>query len=1734
MIFKTTELTEVISSVTTDLASTLVEEWNAVYDKLQASTTDYGNYIDDRIENLEPFKTVKRGGWISTAFSRLTGQPFFFNREVYPKDYVEAGEASFARRNNMETVEPISISADIVKHGHFTVRQVYTDNGRYERKSRLEVEITLSTKELSFLSKDVLSAPANEVGEVFVERIVNEFWETDQINPVYDTSTPLVYKSKYSGPVVLKDGTLFYLYKNLKDTDKRAEYQRLVAEQGGKYLPNYLICIDVQNGVLFQTNSSGESVVIDLKGMNKPSEELVSKLFNSTCSQVISSGRAGSLFSTLNLSRLLSEEDLLFWSTNAETPLVATENLLPNLLKLKEVYEGHKHNVLPSTYLKCIGLIQLLLENAKTAKTTVAKVAAKREKFDAASTEDLPKVANLREDLVFLPHQAACLTKLDVAEATAILDVGTGGGKCLIGNTLVPSSLGILSLKEYWETSGKPLREGFKEHCFEVYSTEGYSECIATYTTKGKTIQIRFNDGSIVEGLPEHKLICYVNKEYVFKRLDEITKSDVLVKQLNTELYGSNLTLEVDTSDQSKRALTSFAKNNYRLPEKVTLDLAKLLGYLVAEGTFNCGISFTNHDPDIMLDFLSLRKRIFGVPFSTKNINKDTGVGSIVIDSFLTSLCGSGWSKDRVIPKCIRTAPKEYQCAFLSTLFEGDGSIYRESAVERWTLEYCSISRELIQQVKVLLENMGIHCEIQWKSVYTSHNPVEGDRKKRAYILYVSQPSIRRFNRLIGFVSSRKQNRLDECCDYIQNLKNNSQNTNYWVHGLYNKLPLQDAYTELVAEIDRLASTISYEVQFGKQKRICFYSFNTLNRVTNCGRLKSKTGITRYAVKRILHLIKNSPQEVKALIVSSKKCKELVRLLVDIKDKYFVKPVVIKHCGEKQVYDLSVPGPKSYLANGFMSHNTMMLIADALNILAKTGGKNPLIVVPNSIVGQWIGQIQFFTNNSVNAVPLTTETINNWGEEGLEELIASAPKNTIFLTTYSFLTNGAEDLGHDYKFPRVEWLLDRLDPTYVALDESHFCKNPEALRTKAVLKLKDIPYRRLATGTLISNTPNDLIGQIAFLDPKIVGDSEEFAARYGAYQDGRGRVLEWKPNAADLIRKDLRENSYYIVAREKDWAGSLPKITYNRELVKLTVNQQKMYKVIVEEVLSEIMDDPNLRQQWLDFINSGNDEESSMSAVLLGKLAKLEQFLTAPDRSEFIKYVSGEDAISPKLAKIDELIEDSISKGYKCIVAVHYKHSARHLLEHSKYKSVGIYYDASHRDNLSKFQNQDNIKVMFAVITSITEGVNLQMANRIVIADVDWTSGKLKQLIARIYRPHIKIEDGKVKNLNKGKTVYIDTVLAENSADTLKYLFQTYKKIFNSSVMENCPVEIPGRPTINDNTLTASFQELGGERTLGLDDQYNDWFNQGVEEMRGRNGDPVPVRLRKPLDVKLIDTPWVVGMPLSTEGDEISLTDFMEDNGLDLEDARNSKKELVGKFVKGEFGTGKITGVYKNSVRIKDADGETYTTPITKVVVVPERTKVDRKKVEEEAEQLTSDNAVELLIINYNDLPTLVADFEDPDNKELKKFKFHYQGPYKYFPIQNARQGLRKLDAIEKKYKIVGRAKIEEIIEDVQDSSYEYEVSDLKNFFKLKHVKAKPGTVKLYALIEDGAPYIVYDIATNPGVSIPGFKTAEGYFYRSANNNGELKTVLQQIIKSFKITNLKELKAMARELKIKL
>ncbi|QZE56039.1 hypothetical protein pEaSNUABM52_00181 [Erwinia phage pEp_SNUABM_52] len=217
-------------------------------------------------------------------------------------------------------------------------------------------------------------------------------------------------------------------------------------------------------------------------------------------------------------------------------------------------------------------------------------------------------------------------------------------------------------------------------------------------------------------------------------------------------------------------------------------------------------------------------------------------------------------------------------------------------------------------------------------------------------------------------------------------------------------------------------------------------------------------------------------------------------------------------------------------------------IAATIQELNDLGEENirPLIICPSNLVANWCDDLHKIADGW-NAVPITSDTVNTWGEERLYDVISQAPQNTIFIVGLSFLQTGTIDVdigGVRIRVRGAVEFVNRFNFSYVLLDESHKVKNYSGgqsgsqvhFNTKAVFTAPSVRYARIATGTLVTDRVRDIVGQAALMTPAMFGDSLDVA------YDGAKDDIE-------MIRRAhsrMANHTAFIQFKRKHWAFMLP------------------------------------------------------------------------------------------------------------------------------------------------------------------------------------------------------------------------------------------------------------------------------------------------------------------------------------------------------------------------------------------------------------------------------------------------------------------------------------------------------------------------------------------------------------------------------------------------------------------
>ena len=313
--------------------------------------------------------------------------------------------------------------------------------------------------------------------------------------------------------------------------------------------------------------------------------------------------------------------------------------------------------------------------------------------------------------------------------------------------------------------------------------------------------------------------------------------------------------------------------------------------------------------------------------------------------------------------------------------------------------------------------------------------------------------------------------------------------------------------------------------------------------------------------------------------------------------------------------------------------------------------------------------------------------------------------------------------------------------TLMAVDESTTIKNPDAKRTKAIVKLSPgAKYRRILTGSPVTKSPLDLYKQCEFLDPWLLDHQSyyTFRTRYAVMRtmnfNGRSvNVVVGYRNLEELSGK-LKPFSYRIL---KDDCLDLPPKTFMKRVIQLTPEQNKVYQQMKSMALAE------LNGKMVKTVN------------VITQLMRLQQITCGHFKADD---GSMQEIKNNRITELMDLLEEVEGKA---IIWAHWRHDIATIVREIEKEypgSVMTYYGDTTSDDRQKaikeIQDPES-KVRFLVGTPQTGGygITLTGASTMIYYSNGYDLEKRKQSEARIDRI------GQEKPMT-----YID-ILAEDTID---------------------------------------------------------------------------------------------------------------------------------------------------------------------------------------------------------------------------------------------------------------------------------------------------------------------------------------------------------------------------------
>lgn len=452
-----------------------------------------------------------------------------------------------------------------------------------------------------------------------------------------------------------------------------------------------------------------------------------------------------------------------------------------------------------------------------------------------------------------------------------------GSGKCVTKDTLLLTNNGVKEIGAFFDYQNdgietiRDLEIGIVNYCGENEKTTR-----GIYSGRKPTIRIKTEEGFSIEGTYVHPLLVMdVDGVVKFKKLKDIKDGDYVCIRRGDNVWGNNL--DIDVSSEISEWLSSRTDNENRclkireLPKVLTEDIAYFVGLLIGDGSIvrQNLISFSNVDQDVIERFFDIAHTVFGVNHIRQSNKSDYHIYDIFLRKYFEFIgLEYDGSHKKKIPNCILSAPKNIVKKTLQGLFDTDG------CGEKSTITYSSVSLDLIRQMQTLLLNFG---------VVSSTKSKEDKYGNHSYLLSIYGENAEIFNREIGFLCEKKRIRAVA-------LASKKHNTNKDI------IPYQFSFCGDVYPL------------FAKDRHCFLY---------HCG----KACDNDMTYNRLYQLVSSGLEDYPH--------KEHFEELFEL--NYFYSKVCSVEYGENDVYDIETVETHSFVANGFVNHNTMLAMMNAFH-----------------------------------------------------------------------------------------------------------------------------------------------------------------------------------------------------------------------------------------------------------------------------------------------------------------------------------------------------------------------------------------------------------------------------------------------------------------------------------------------------------------------------------------------------------------------------------------------------------------------------------------------------------------------------------------------------------------------------------------------------------------------------------------------------------------------------------
>lgn len=343
-------------------------------------------------------------------------------------------------------------------------------------------------------------------------------------------------------------------------------------------------------------------------------------------------------------------------------------------------------------------------------------------------------------------------------------------------------------------------------------------------------------------------------------------------------------------------------------------------------------------------------------------------------------------------------------------------------------------------------------------------------------------------------------------------------------------------------------------------------------------------------------------------------------------------------------------------------------------------------------------------------------------------------------TILESLNSGARGMFYIVSYDSVDTMIEQLEklrPTMVVFDESHYCKNPESKRWKAAKRLTEAcTMKRILTGTPVSNNILDVWSQFELLRPGCLGYSTYLGFKRAfcklESRDANNKfdkIVGYKD--VDKLKEAMARCSFII---RKDQCLDLPEQIYSTRYIDMPETVRESYDKFATEFYATI-DGKEVSTEYIIV------QMLKLSQICCGHVGATTIIEGEETTHEIIDIVGGD-------AKLNQMIDDAVelvNSGRKLLIWSRFRHDNQKI--HRALNERGIWnavFDGGTKDKdrqeiVDAFNQNDDFRIMICNAGSGGVGLTLLGTPTVPCCDAfffsnDFSYGKRLQAEGRNHR----------------------------------------------------------------------------------------------------------------------------------------------------------------------------------------------------------------------------------------------------------------------------------------------------------------------------------------------------------------------------------------------------------------